>query len=101
MCIHVKLLYPILFCFVFLFSFFFFMKVGEARSLDRDVVETGLTFAGFAVSNKSFYFLAVVISYPTQDQKKKGSCLIIHLLVVTFCTLVILHAGNNRYLTAL
>jgi hypothetical protein len=48
------------------------MKVGEARSLDRDVVETGLTFAGFAVSNKSFYFLAVVISYPTQDQKKKA-----------------------------
>lgn len=72
MCIHVKLLYPILFCFVFLCSFFFFMKVGEARSLDRDVVETGLTFAGFAVSNKSFYFLAVVISYPTLDQKKKA-----------------------------
>lgn len=26
------------------------MKVSEARSLDRDVVESGLTFAGFAVS---------------------------------------------------
>ena len=45
------------------------MKVSEARSLDRDVVETGLTFAGFAVSNNS-YSLAVVISYPhPQDHK--------------------------------
>lgn len=31
------------------------MKVSEARSLDRDVVETGLTFAGFAVNDIFFY----------------------------------------------
>ena len=30
------------------------MKVSEARSLDREVVESGLTFAGFAVINNAF-----------------------------------------------
>ncbi|XP_038692618.1 probable manganese-transporting ATPase PDR2 isoform X2 [Tripterygium wilfordii] len=32
-------------------EFFAFVKVSEARSLDRGVVESGLTFAGFAVFN--------------------------------------------------
>lgn len=32
-----------------LWNFFYSMKVSEARSLDRDLVESGLTFAGFAV----------------------------------------------------
>jgi len=39
------------------------MKVSEARSLDRDIVESGLTFAGFAVNNKLFYLHAVSITF--------------------------------------
>jgi len=45
------------------------MKVSEARSLDRDVVETGLAFAGFAVSNKSFNHDATP---PTPAKKKRN-----------------------------
>lgn len=37
------------------------MKVSEARNMDRDVVESGLTFAGFAVSNYVFNLFALFI----------------------------------------
>ena len=39
------------------------MKVSEARNLNRDVVESGLTFAGFAVSICVFIFFAYVFLF--------------------------------------
>lgn len=39
------------------------VKVSEARSLDRDVVENGLTFAGFAVIIQTLLFMCVLFIY--------------------------------------
>jgi hypothetical protein len=71
LCIYVCLTYCLLYvnC----------MKVSEARSLERDVVESGLTFAGFAVIYKPFCLYAIPMTF---------SCWISFcskcLLVVTF-----------------
>lgn len=50
------------------------MKVSEARSLDREVVENGLTFAGFAVINELFCILLdVLISAEYSSFRSMGS----------------------------
>lgn len=58
------------------------MKVSEARSLDRDVVESGLTFSGFAVILTFFirsfvfiyYFMIWFLAYTTAGCAQLGVC---------------------------
>ena len=51
-------------CFIYLAGFYFFpiLQVSEARALDRDVVESDLTFAGFAVIRDFLSLVSFLIS---------------------------------------